>query len=130
MTGKFASCLGYLCKEAEDLPEPAPAVVMEPPPKRSPFVEGAKVLGTSLAGFGLGPAGGRGPVAGALVGRGIEHVTKRQGGDPVEIARKVGPIVGTAAGLLYPIWRAREQRMLSDAVESARDHNERRLSGQ
>src|SRR5262245_45740761 len=110
MTGKFASCLGYLCKAAEDLPEPAPAVVMEPPPTRSPFVEGAKVLGPSLAGFGLGQ------VAGALVGRGIEHVTKRQGGDPVEIARKVGPIVGTAAGLLYPIWRARDQRMLSDAV--------------
>lgn len=123
MTTKFVLCLDYLCKEAEDLPDPqTPAV--EPPPKKNPFWEGTKVVGSGL----LGLAAGMG--AGALAGKGIEYVTKRQGGDPVEIARKVGPIVGTAAGFLYPMWRAREAQEVTNAVESARDHNERRLSGQ
>lgn len=91
---------------------------------KSPFREGAKVLGSSLAGFGLGH------VAGALAGRGIEAVTKHQGGDPAEVARKIAPLVGTAAGFIYPMWRAREQQEITNAVESARDENERRVSGQ
>jgi hypothetical protein len=126
MMTKFAHCLDYLCKEAEEpVVPPAPAAPPgELPPKKSPWWEGAKVLGSSLAGFGLGQIGG------ALAGRGIEYVTKRQGGDPVEMAKKVGPIVGAAAGFLYPMWRAREQQEITNAVESARDHNERRVSGQ
>lgn len=94
------------------------------PPKKSPYLEGAKVLGSSLAGFGLGQ------LAGAGIGKGIEHFTQRSGGDPVRIAAKVAPIVGTAAGVIYPMWRAREQKEITDAVESARDENERRLPGQ
>jgi hypothetical protein len=127
MKDKFDCCLDYLSKEAEFSPpavDPSAATPQQTPPPKSPYWEGAKVLGSSLAGFGLGQ------VAGALAGRGIEHITKRQGGDPVELARKIGPIVGTAAGILYPIWRAREQRDISNAVESARDENERRVPGQ
>jgi hypothetical protein len=104
--------------------EPTAADPGAPLPKKSPLLAGAKVLGTSLAGFGLGQ------LAGVGIGKGIEAVTRRQGGDPVEIARKVAPIVGTAAGIIYPIWRGREQKGISDAVQGARDENERRLPGQ
>lgn len=121
MTTKFDYCLLHLSKEAEH----APGHVEESAPRKSPFWEGAKVVGSSLAGFGLGH------LAGAGIGRGLEWMTNRQGGDPVRTAQTIAPLVGAAAGVIYPIWRAREQQELTNAVESARDENERqRVSGQ
>jgi hypothetical protein len=118
---KFDYCLSHLSKEAED---PSVPPVEEQPKKKSPYWEGAKMLGSSLAGFGLGQ------IAGVGIGKGIEYVTKRQGGDSVDIARKIAPAVGAAAGIIYPMWRSREQKAISDAVQSARDENERRFPGQ
>lgn len=103
-------------------PPPAPDA---PPEKKSPLWEGAKVVGTSLAGFGLGQ------LAGAGIGRLVERGARSRGIDPVSVAQTAAPIVGGAAGILYPMWRAREQKELTNAVESARDQNERvRLSRQ
>jgi hypothetical protein len=121
MKTKFDVCMGYLLKEAEVPPTEVPVQPEEPYKKKNPYLEGAKVLGSSLAGFGLGQ------LAGAGIGKGIEYVTHRQGGDPVHVAAKVAPIVGTAAGFIYPLWRAREQQEITDAIEGARDENERRL---
>jgi hypothetical protein len=101
-------------------PEPHPDA---PPEKKSPLWEGAKVLGTSMAGFGLGQ------LAGAGLGHFVGHGANKAGVDPLLIAQKVAPVAGAAAGVLYPMWKSREQKEITDAVEGARDQNERlRLS--
>ena len=110
----FEVCLGYLCKEAEEAAESK---------KKRPWVEGAKVMGKSLAGLGLGY------VAGAGAGKLMEKVTKGRGGNPEDLARKVAPLAGGAAGLIYPIWKAREKKEIQDAVESAHNQSDERVSG-
>ena len=94
-----------------------------PPEKKSPLWEGAKTIGTSLAGFGLGQ------LAGAGIGALAERGAKARGVDPAAIAQTAAPLIGGAAVILYPMWRAREQKELTNAVEGARDQNERRLPG-
>jgi hypothetical protein len=118
--GITAGALGAAAIGAHSMrPKPEP-VEGEELAKKSPVWEGAKVVGTSLAGFGLGQ------LAGAGIGRVLERGAQRRGIDPVSVAQKVAPIAGAAAGIVYPMWKATEQQEIKDAVEGARDQNERR----
>jgi hypothetical protein len=84
----------------------------------------AKVIGSGLAGLGAGYA------VGAGLGKGIEHVVGRVGGNPADAARKIAPVAGTALGVLYPMWKAREQQEILNAIQRARDQADGGIPGQ
>lgn len=104
---RFDYCLDYLCKQAEE--------AKKKDDKPHPYREAAKVMGKSLAGLGLGYA------AGAGAGKLLEHFVAKGGGNPADVAKKVAPLVGGAAGMVYPLWKSRERKATQDAVE--REHN-------
>lgn len=95
-----------------------------PPKKKNQHIEAAKVIGSGLAGFGLGH------LAGAGAGKLVEHFTGRKGGNPADMARKIVPIAGGLMGVVYPMWKAHEQKAVHDAVESAHNQSDGRVPGQ
>lgn len=114
MTTKFQYCLLELCKTAEGEPQPK---------KKNRHIEALKVIGSGVAGVGAGHLAGYG--AGKLV----EHISGKKGVSSAGIARKALPIVGGAAGILYPMWQAQQQKAIRDAVESAHNPSDGRIPG-
>lgn len=110
----FDRCLEELSKVAEQQPEKK---------KQNPHIAAAKVIGGGLLGFGAGQ------LAGVGVGKGIEYLTKRQGGNPADVARKLAPIIGTAGGIIYPIWQSHQRKAADDAFESAQRESDQRVPG-
>jgi len=117
VTTKFDCCLAELCKVAEPAAQP-------PEKKKNRHIEAIKVIGSGVAGLGAGQLAGYG--AGKL----LERVTGKKGGDAANMARKIAPIVGGAAGIIYPIWQGQQQKAVRDAVESADNQSDRRVPGQ
>ena len=113
MTSKFACCLEVLSKMAEE----------EAPPQKNHWGRAAKVLGSGLLGMGGGM------LAGVGAGKAIEHFVDRAGGNSANVAQKVLPIAGGALGLLYPMWKAREQQELRDAFQGTGSEANRRVPG-
>lgn len=101
--------------------EPAP---QPPEKKKNPHIEALKVIGSGVAGLGAGH------LAGYSAGRLLEHVTGKKGGNAATVARTIAPIVGGAAGIIYPIWQGQQQKAVRDAVESAHNQSDRRVPGQ
>lgn len=85
------------------------------PKGKFPFKQVAKIVGGGLAGYGSGM------VAGQLAGKAIGKVVgPKSAGD---VARKIAPVAGSAIGVAYPMWKAREMKELSDAVENSRNRS-------
>jgi hypothetical protein len=126
---KFSHCLDVLSKLAELAPDPIKPSPPDPqmPPGRALSL--AKTLGVGTLGLGAGY------LAGAGLGKGIEYVMGQQGENPASAARVIAPVAGAAAGIIYPLWKEREQQVLRQAVEkrhayeSARNQNRGRLPG-
>lgn len=118
MTTKFDYCLLELVKTAE---EQAPPTKDDKP---HPYRAAAKVVGKSLLGFGLGQ------LAGAGVGKVIGGITEHGGGNSADVARKVMPVLGAAAPVLYSMWRSREKKEVQDAVEREHSKSDGRVPGQ
>lgn len=100
MRDKFSICLDYLVKHAAE---------EDPGLWQGYFRPAAKVIGTGMLGMGTGF------LAGAGMGKLLELASGQHAG---EVARRVGPIAGTAAGLIYPMWQAR----MSDQIRKERDN--------
>lgn len=84
-------------------------------------MEAAKVVGSGIAGLVAGQ------LAGVGVGKALEHFSGRTGGNAANIARKIGPIAGTAGGIIYPIWQSHQEKARKNAVESALNQPDGRL---
>jgi hypothetical protein len=114
VTTKFDYCLVELSKIAAEQPAEK---------KKNPHLEAAKVIGGGILGFGAGQ------LAGVGIGKGLEYLTKRKGGNPADMARKVAPIAGAAAGILYPLWQSNQRKAADDAFESADNDPPQRVPG-
>lgn len=108
----FDHCLEELTKIAE-----------EEPKKKNPHIAAAKVIGSGLLGFGAGQ------IAGVGLGKGLEYLTGRQGGNPADMARKIAPIVGGVSGIIYPIWQNHQRKAADHAFESAQQQSTERVPG-
>lgn len=117
MTTKFDYCLLELEKVAEEVVQPAPK-------QKSRLGEAAKVMGSGLAGLAAGH------IAGVGAGKAVEYFTGRAGGNSANLARKAVPIIGGAAGIIYPLWQAQQQKAIQDAVESAHNKSDGRVPRQ
>jgi hypothetical protein len=115
VTSKFDYCLAKLAEEVATAPTAEPV-------KPNPWVQSAKIMGTGLAGFGLGH------LVGAVGGKGIGHIAQRLGVDEAMLADKALPLATAAGGMLYATWRAKEQQAIRDAFENSR--NQERIPGQ
>lgn len=109
MTTKFEFCITKLAEEE---------------PQKSRWLQGAKIVGGGLLGMGLGH------LAGVGTGKAIEHFVDRAGGNSANVAQKLLPIAGGALGVLYPMWKAREQQELKDAIQSSGSASGREVPGQ
>ena len=98
---KFEYCLQHVKLAAEKEPERG----------KFPFKQVAKIIGGGLAGYGLGH------VLGHVAGEGAGRVM----GNKYEVARKVAPVAGSLLGVAYPMWKAKEQKEIADAIQSARN---------
>ena len=115
MNDPFAHCLDYLCKLAEEPPAAAPA---PSPYRRLPGIIAGSALGLT-AGYG----------AGALIGQGLERLGGKAGVPAGNIARVVSPIAGTVGGVLYPLWKQREQELIRGAHDGGTGTREQSASG-
>jgi len=110
----FDYCLEELCKTAESAP----------PKKKNPHIEAAKVVGSGIAGLLAGQ------VAGVGTAKVLEYLTGKSGGNPADLARKIGPAAGAAGGILYPLWQSHMEKARKDAVESAYNQSDERIPRQ
>jgi hypothetical protein len=104
MTTKFDFCMMHLKTAAEDASQKKGTF---------PYKQVGKIVGSGLAGLGTGYA------AGHITGRVLGRITGKE--HSAALAKKIAPIAGTVLGIAYPMWKAREQKELSNAVESARN---------
>lgn len=111
MRTPFDYCLEELVKVA----------AQEPEKKKNPHIEAAKVVGSGILGFGAGQ------LAGVGIAKGLEYFTKKRGGNPADLARKIAPIAGAAGGIIYPIWQGHQRRAADNAFESAQRKTDGRV---
>jgi hypothetical protein len=114
VTTKFDYCLAKVAEELQPQQQP----------KKNPHLQALKIIGMGAAGLGLGHA------VGAGAGKAIEYFTRRSGGNPADAARMIAPVVGGAAGIIYPIWQAQQSKAIQNAVESAHNQSDGRVPGQ
>lgn len=93
--------------------------------QKSPYFETAKVLGAGALGMGTGIAVGLG---GAHL---ADHLSQRGFGKPIpKGAILIGaPLLGTASGIAYSVYKAREQEAVQRALENSANNGERRVPG-
>ena len=115
MTTKFDYCLVELSKIA--------AEQKSEEKKKNPHLEAAKVIGSGILGFGAGQ------LAGVGIGKGLEYITGKRGGNAADLARKIAPLAGAASGIIYPIWQGHQRKAADDAFESADNRPSERVPG-
>lgn len=74
----------------------------------------AKVVGAGTLGFGLGTAGG------LLAGHGMNKAYQMATGKeiPMGAINVAAPLLGTASGIAYAVYKAREQEAIRRALEN------------
>jgi len=78
------------------------------------YLTALKHIGLGTLGFGTGIAAGRG--AGHL----ISKVSPGQGAARgARVARTLAPVIGTASGLAYSLWKQEEQRRIQRAIQGS-----------
>lgn len=90
---------------------------LEPPPaeERPDWGQRAKLVGSGLLGMGVGTLAGFGAME--LANR--HHPSGK--GLPASTLNKAVPIATAGAGLMYSLWKAREQEKLRRAVKPSPD---------
>lgn len=87
--------------------------------KKSKIGPAAKVLGKGLLGFGLGTA------IGAGIGKGLDYISQKASGKPLPIHPVWGPAAAAGGmGLMYALWKAKEQEALRRALEGNTDQSQ------
>ena len=106
------SVFGYLPEYSDSFAKLAEAKQ----PSRAKEV--AKIVGTNLAGLGLGTLAGYG------ASKGLDYLATKRTGAPLPIAYRYAiPAVTGGLGLAHSLWTEHERKRLSD-IQSKRDKTE------
>lgn len=93
----------------------------EAPVERPDWGKRLKLIGSGLAGAGVGTLAGFGAMELADRALGGGGAASARMGIPASALNKIVPVASAGAGLAYALWKAREMEKLRHAVQSSPD---------